>query len=75
MTNEEKTQKIIDCQSFNELDKVLDEIGDVEGSRGIMYSPNQTRERIKMVRSGAFINMVTRGNGLRAKVAELMCFE
>ena len=68
----EKTQKIINCQSFDELLRVLNEIGDIEGSRGYFYTPKENIERVNMVINGAPINTVTRGNGLRSKVAELL---
>lgn len=71
MTIEEKTYKVSLCGTWEELDSILEDIGDVEGSSAI-YSPEMTRRGIALVRAGNPINRVTRGCGLRAKVAELL---
>ena len=71
----ERTQKVVDCNYWDELDAVLDWLGEVEGSRGIMRSPEETKQAIVQIKEGANINLVTRTHGIRAKVAELLHYK
>lgn len=71
----ENYKKIAECKNFGELDIVLDEIGNIEGSRSKVYTAEENKGRIKMVREGYPLNYVTRGLGLRAKVAELYWYQ
>lgn len=72
--NEEYYKKVACCESWEELDKVIDELGEVEGTRGIMYSASKIKQGIEAVKAGGMINYVTRTYGLRAKVAELLYY-
>lgn len=70
--NEEFYKKVACCESWQELDKVIDELENVEGTRGIIYSAYKIKQGIEAVKNGGMINYVTRTYGLRAKVAELL---
>lgn len=63
------------CETWEELDKVVDQLGEVEGTRGYMYSASKIKRAIQAVRNGDLINYVTRTYGLRAKVAELLYYK
>ena len=73
--NAELTQSVIECDSYKELVKVIR-----DNAPFISYSRNTpvewTAERlianIGAVRSGIPLNCITRANGLRSKVAELL---
>lgn len=65
-------KKVACCESWKELDEVIDELKEVVGTRGIMYSASKIKQGIEAVKAGGVINYVTRTYGLRAKVAELL---
>jgi hypothetical protein len=70
------TQQVIDCGSYKELCAVIRERAPfISYSRNtsIEWSADRIISNIKVVRNGgAFINGITRVNGLRSKVAELI---
>lgn len=74
MSEEEKAYKVCNVESFGDLKKVMDEIGEVMGSRK-PYSPERLKEKIKQIRACGMLTLMTRTYGLRAKVAELMYYE
>ena len=76
LKNEELTQKIIDCGFYADLKKVI-----IENAPFISYTRKVVREwsvdrlltNIKRIREKEVdINAITRVNGLRSKVAELI---
>jgi hypothetical protein len=77
-----KTQMIQDCESFEELIEVLDNVCPMQGSRK-EYSAERLKEKIEQLRS--FLsrvpfdqvpwNLITRTHGLRAKCMELFYYE
>lgn len=75
MTNLEKTQKIIDSQSWVELKEAIN-----KHAPFISYSRSTPKEwsaetlirNMELIRAGAPLNLVTRANGIRAKVAEFL---
>lgn len=74
-TGRDLTQEIIDCNSFKELKKVVEENAPfISHSRStpVEWTAEIILTRINDVRNGAAINAMTRVNGLRAKVAELV---
>ncbi len=74
-TEEEKTNAVLACNSFEELEKVVEKYQPfISNSRDIeIYHENPVlQEKINAARNGNLITYVTRQNGLRAKVIELM---
>lgn len=67
-------KRIALCEDFNELYKVIKEIGNIQGSHNI-YTSKKSIESIEIIRSGGLLNYITRTYGLRAKVAELIWYE
>lgn len=60
------------CKTIEELRAAIYEIGDVEGSRGYIYGPNENIARLNSYLDGiAGENFLTRGAGLRKKMIEL----
>jgi hypothetical protein len=76
MTNEEKTQLVIDAKDWKELKTVIEELAPfVSNSRAypIAHEAWQIHLKMEAVRKGSQpLTMITRVNGLRAKVAELI---
>lgn len=65
--------QIPDCTSWEQLQRMVDTIGYIPTSAGLAYSANEWREKIAKVRMGeASIETITRTDGLRDKVAELL---
>lgn len=75
-------KKIQDCETFEQLEAVLDEIGIVPGSRK-EYTANRLKEKIRQLRllvntlpyDLVHWNLVTRTYGIRAKCMELFWYE
>ncbi len=82
MTDQEKTQRIQDCESFEELFAAFDEIGEIQGSRK-PYSPERLKEKVVQIRllmegltfDRIPFNLITRTHGIRAKTMELFWYE
>lgn len=81
MSDLEITNRIIQTQSYQELIQVLrdleqEEITIVSLTRGAdkpkLWSVDKIITRVNYIRNGSFINMVTRANGIRAKIAEFI---
>lgn len=71
----EKKENINKANNFSELYKILEEIGGLQSS-DIFYDSNDLIDRIEKVREGKFgINVITRTEGLRKKVEELLSKE
>ncbi len=76
----ENYKKVALCNSFEQLEEVLKELGNVEGSHR-EYAPEDNIYRMKRLRElkkqglGVDIRFLTRAYGIRAKVAELLCYE
>jgi hypothetical protein len=79
MTREERTQKVMDCNSHRELRSVIKELAPfVSNSRmqPVEHHADLLMEKIYLViNRGHPLALITRENGLRAKVAELMVIQ
>lgn len=67
-----KKEAILGVESFEKLYKVLDEIGDIKGSK-MLYTPNDLKHDIELVRGGKESKLIiTNTFDLRKKVIELL---
>ena len=74
-TEEEKTKAVSECKSFEELETVINENAPfVSNSREhpINWEASDLLRRIDSVKKGHDLSNVTRTNGLRDKVKELL---
>lgn len=77
-----RTQKIQDCQSISELEKLFDEFGTIRGSHK-EYDSEKLKlklEQLKFLMSSMEFdkvpwNIITRTHGIRAKCMELFYYE
>jgi hypothetical protein len=77
-----RTQKIQDCQTIQELEKLFDEFGSIKGSHK-EYDSEKLKLKIEQLRfllaSLPFEqvpwNIITRQHGIRAKCMELFYYE
>lgn len=70
-----KTQLVTACQNFEELERVIRECEPfVSNSRDVpvYWWAEKLIERIHSVRKGWMVNLVTRANGIREKMVELL---
>lgn len=51
MTDKEKTEAVLRCESFKELSDVVILVGTISGSRGMRYDVSYTLDRIKEIAS------------------------
>ncbi|MBS3119680.1 hypothetical protein J4475_02560 [Candidatus Woesearchaeota archaeon] len=65
------TRSFSEARSWNELYTIIDETGSLQSSTGA-YTPEDLKSIIKDVRTGGDILSVTKTNGLRDKVRELL---
>ncbi len=71
-----KTERVLkDISSFEELNKALDDLGEIQGSKKL-YSTKELKEIIKDIRIGKkTLSHVTREGGLRRVVRKLISLE
>ena len=74
-TEEEATNAIAKCKSFEELEEVIKKYSPFISSSvnpPVMWDKVRLIRRINRIREGHDISLVTRANGIRFKVAELL---
>jgi len=70
-----KYKLVANCQSFDELEKVIKKLGNIKNLKGKTYTSEGNLQRLNYIKSGYPLNYMTRAYGLRAKVAELMWYK
>ena len=75
LTGKDLTQRVADCNSWMELKSLIKSQAPFISWAKITpkeWPQEKILTSMELVRSGAHINLITRANGLRAKVAELI---
>lgn len=73
MKAEKQVELVSKVNNWTDFYKTILKIGSVEGSRGIIYTPEENIDRVVRYKKDDFAeeNIITRGAGLRQKAIEL----